>query len=65
MTTGVLDYNGDGGTILYLATGAPAISPIAMGPAAVPQVAAQARTEGSFDYMRALTITGRVLTRRG
>ncbi len=43
-------------TIMYLATGAPAISLITMGLVAVPQVVAQARTEGSLDYMRTLPI---------
>jgi ABC-2 type transport system permease protein len=46
----------DKSTILYLATGAPAISLITMGLVAVPQVVAQARTEGSYDYMRTLPI---------
>ena len=43
-------------TILYLATGAPAITLLAMGLVAVPQMVAQARTEGSLDYMRSLPI---------
>lgn len=43
-------------TILFLATGAPAISLITMGLVAAPQVVAQARTEGSFDYMRSLPV---------
>lgn len=46
----------DSGTILYLATGAPAITLITMGLVAVPQVVAQARTEGTLDYMRALPL---------
>jgi ABC-2 type transport system permease protein len=46
----------DENTILYLATGAPAISLITMGLVAVPQVVAQAKTEGSLDYMRTLPI---------
>lgn len=46
----------DHATILYLATGAPAISLITMGLVAVPQVVAQARTEGTLDYMRSLPI---------
>jgi ABC-2 type transport system permease protein len=46
----------DRSTILYLATGAPAISLITMGLVAVPQVVSQARTEGSLDYMRTLPI---------
>ncbi len=43
-------------TILYLATGAPAITLLTMGLVAVPQMVAQARTEGSLDYMRSLPI---------
>jgi ABC-2 type transport system permease protein len=46
----------DTGTILYLATGAPAITLITMGLVAVPQVVAQARTEGTLDYMRGLPL---------
>jgi ABC-2 type transport system permease protein len=43
-------------TILYLATGGPAISLISMGLVAVPQLVAQARTEGTLDYMRSLPV---------
>ena len=43
-------------TILYLATGAPAITLMAIGLVAVPQLIAQARTEGTLDYMRSLPI---------
>ena len=43
-------------TILFLATGAPAISLIIVGLAMVPQVVSQAKTEGTFDYMRSLPI---------
>jgi ABC-2 type transport system permease protein len=46
----------DPATVLYLATGAPAISLITLGLVAVPQVVAQARTEGSLDYMRTLPV---------
>ncbi len=46
----------DSGTILYLATGAPTITLITMGLVAVPQIVAQARTEGTLDYMRGLPI---------
>jgi ABC-2 type transport system permease protein len=46
----------DDATILYLATGAPAISLITMGLVAVPQIVAQAKTEGSLDYMRTLPV---------
>ena len=43
-------------TILFLATGAPSITLITMGLVAVPQQVAQARTEGTLDYMRSLPI---------
>ncbi len=43
-------------TILFIATGAPAISLITMGLVAVPQLVSQARTEGTLDYMRSLPI---------
>jgi ABC-2 type transport system permease protein len=43
-------------TILYLATGAPAISLITMGLVAVPQLVAAARTEGTLAYMRSLPV---------
>jgi ABC-2 type transport system permease protein len=43
-------------TILYLATGGAAVSLITMGLVAVPQLVAQARTEGTLDYMRSLPI---------
>ena len=46
----------DHATVLYLATGAPAIALITMGLVAVPQIVAQAKTEGSLDYMRTLPI---------
>ena len=48
--------NIDRTTILYLATGGPAISLITMGLVAVPQLVAQAKTEGTLDYMRSLPI---------
>ena len=41
-------------TILFLATGAPTITLITMGVVAVPQLVAQAKTEGTLDYLRAL-----------
>lgn len=44
------------GTILFLATGAPAISLLVVGLVAVPQVIAQGRVEGSVDFMRSLPI---------
>lgn len=43
-------------TVLYLATGAPAITLITMGLVAVPQVVAQAKTEGTLEYMRSLPV---------
>jgi ABC-2 type transport system permease protein len=43
-------------TILFIATAAPSITLITMGLVAVPQVVAQARTEGTLDYMRTLPI---------
>ena len=43
-------------TILYLATGAPAITLITMGLVALPQVVAQAKTEGTLEYMRTLPV---------
>jgi ABC-2 type transport system permease protein len=46
----------DKGTIMFLATGAPAISLIMMGLVAVPQVVAQGKTEGSAEYVRSLPI---------
>ena len=46
----------DGMTVLFLATGAPAITLITMGLVALPQVVAQARMEGSLDYMRSLPV---------
>lgn len=42
----------DHSTMLYLATGAPAIGLITMGLVAVPQLVGQARAEGTLDYMR-------------
>src|SRR5262245_33337158 len=46
----------DEGTILFLATGAPAIALITMGLVLVPQVVAQAKTEGSLSYVRTLPV---------
>ena len=43
-------------TILFIATGAPAIALITIGLVAVPQMVSQARTEGTLDYMRSLPI---------
>ena len=46
----------DSMTVLYLATGAPAIALLTMGLVAVPQVVAQAKTEGSLEYIRTLPV---------
>jgi ABC-2 type transport system permease protein len=43
-------------TMLFLATGAPAITLITMGLVALPQVVSQARLEGSLEYMRSLPV---------
>jgi ABC-2 type transport system permease protein len=43
-------------TILYLATGGPAVSLITIGLVAVPKLVTQARTEGTLDYMRTLPV---------
>jgi ABC-2 type transport system permease protein len=43
-------------TVLYLASGGPAVSLITVGLVAVPQLVSQARTEGTLDYMRTLPI---------
>jgi ABC-2 type transport system permease protein len=46
----------DGTTMLFLATGAPAISLITIGLVAVPQFVAQGKQEGTLEYMRSLPI---------
>jgi ABC-2 type transport system permease protein len=46
----------DHSTVLFLATGAPTITLITMGVVAVPQLVAQAKTEGTLDYMRSLPV---------
>lgn len=43
-------------TILFLATGAPAISLITIGLVAVPQFVGQGKQEGTLDYMRSLPV---------
>jgi ABC-2 type transport system permease protein len=43
-------------TVLFLATGAPAITLITMGLVALPQVVAQAKMEGTLEYMRSLPV---------
>ena len=43
-------------TILFLATGAPAISLITIGLVAVPQFVAQGKQEGTLEYMRSLPV---------
>jgi ABC-2 type transport system permease protein len=46
----------DRGTILFLATGAPAITLLTMGLVLVPQMVAGAKTEGSLEYIRTLPV---------
>ena len=46
----------DRATTLYLATAAPTITLITMGLVLVPQVVAQAKTEGSLDFLRSLPV---------
>jgi ABC-2 type transport system permease protein len=46
----------DSTTILYIATGGPAVSLITIGLVAVPQLVSQAKTEGTLDYFRALPV---------
>jgi ABC-2 type transport system permease protein len=46
----------DATTILFIATGAPAISLITIGLVAVPQFVAQGKQEGTLDYMRSLPV---------
>ncbi len=43
-------------TVLFLATGAPAITLITMGLVALPQVVAQGKLEGTLEYMRSLPV---------
>lgn len=43
-------------TILFLATGAPAIALVTVGLVGVPQLVAEQKTEGSFAYMRSLPV---------
>jgi ABC-2 type transport system permease protein len=43
-------------TVLFLATGAPAITLITMGLVVLPQVVAQAKLEGTLEYMRSLPV---------
>jgi ABC-2 type transport system permease protein len=43
-------------TVLYIATGGPAVSLITIGLVAVPQLVSQAKTEGTLDYIRALPV---------
>ncbi len=43
-------------TVLFLATGAPAITLTTMGLVALPQVVAQAKLEGTLEYMRSLPL---------
>jgi ABC-2 type transport system permease protein len=46
----------DKNTILFLATGAPAITLLTMGLVLVPQMVAGAKTEGSLEYIRTLPV---------
>jgi ABC-2 type transport system permease protein len=46
----------DPGTALYLSTGAPTLSLITMGMVTAPQLVAQAKTEGTFEYNRTLPV---------
>jgi ABC-2 type transport system permease protein len=46
----------DDATILFLATGAPAITLLTMGLVAIPQVVSQAKQEGSLEYIRTLPV---------
>jgi ABC-2 type transport system permease protein len=46
----------DGGTALYLSTGAPTLGLITVGMVLAPQLVAQAKTEGTFDYNRTLPV---------
>jgi len=43
-------------SVLFLATGAPAITLITMGLVALPQVVSQAKLEGTLEYMRSLPV---------
>jgi ABC-2 type transport system permease protein len=43
-------------TVLYIATGGPAVSLITIGLVAVPQLVSQAKTQGTLDYMRTLPV---------
>ncbi|MDO8107071.1 ABC transporter permease [Isoptericola sp. b441] len=53
---GLLVGNPDPATALFLATGAPTITLITVGLVMTPQMVAQARTEGSLDWMRTLPV---------
>jgi ABC-2 type transport system permease protein len=46
----------DKGTALYLATGAPTLGLITVGMVLAPQMIAQAKTEGTFEYNRTLPV---------
>jgi ABC-2 type transport system permease protein len=46
----------DPGTALYLSTGAPTLGLITMGMVMAPQLVAQAKTEGTFEYNRTLPV---------
>ena len=46
----------DQNTILFLATGAPAVALLTMGLVLVPQIVSGAKTEGSLEYVRTLPV---------
>lgn len=53
---GMLAGNPTGADALYLATGAPTVALITVGLVMTPQIVAQAKTEGSLDWLRTLPV---------
>lgn len=53
---GMLAGNPTGRDALYLATGAPTVALITVGLVMTPQIVAQAKTEGSLDWLRTLPV---------
>lgn len=53
---GMLAGNPTGEDALYLATGAPTVALITIGLVMAPQIVAQAKTEGSLDWLRTLPV---------
>jgi ABC-2 type transport system permease protein len=53
---GMLAGNPTGTDALYLATGAPTVALITVGLVMTPQIVAQAKTEGSLDWLRTLPV---------